>query len=166
MKFTNATRWTCRVDLVFEAAPERVFPLLCPVREYDWIDGWSCRMVYSDSGVAELGAIFRTGFHDVGDETWVVSRYERGREISFVRVAANVVVVHMQILLEPQGVERTLAHVTHTFTALSDAGAREIEAKMAGEHEEETRTLEAMVNHYLRTGQKLERPAEARTLPG
>jgi hypothetical protein len=24
------------------AAPEAVFPLLCPVREYEWLDGWNC----------------------------------------------------------------------------------------------------------------------------
>ena len=28
------------------AAPADVFPLLCPVREYEWIEPWSCDMVY------------------------------------------------------------------------------------------------------------------------
>ena len=27
-----------------EASPEQVFPLLCPVREYDWIAVWQCEM--------------------------------------------------------------------------------------------------------------------------
>lgn len=39
--------------IVLEAAPEGVFPLLCPVREYDWIEPWRCRMIYSQSGFAE-----------------------------------------------------------------------------------------------------------------
>jgi hypothetical protein len=42
------------------ATPERVFPLLCPVREYEWLDSWHCRMVYSESGVAEDNCIFET----------------------------------------------------------------------------------------------------------
>jgi len=25
------------------AAPDQVFPLLCPTREYDWIVSWKCR---------------------------------------------------------------------------------------------------------------------------
>jgi hypothetical protein len=42
------------------AAPERVFPLLCPVREADWIPGWRYKLIYSESGVAELGCVFTT----------------------------------------------------------------------------------------------------------
>ena len=42
------------------ASPERVFPLLCPVREADWIPGWRYKLIYSESGVAELGCIFAT----------------------------------------------------------------------------------------------------------
>lgn len=37
------------------ASPEAIFPLLCPVREYDWIPGWDCRLVYTESGLAEAG---------------------------------------------------------------------------------------------------------------
>jgi hypothetical protein len=28
------------------AAPADVFPLLCPVREYEWIEPWCCDMVF------------------------------------------------------------------------------------------------------------------------
>ena len=41
--------------------PEKVFPLLCPVREYEWVEPWRCDLVYTDSGVAELDCIFRNG---------------------------------------------------------------------------------------------------------
>ena len=36
-----------------DAPPEVVFPLLCPVREYEWLEDWTCEMVFSESGVAE-----------------------------------------------------------------------------------------------------------------
>ena len=42
------------------ATPEKVFPLLCLVREDDWLPGWKYRLIYSDSGVAELGCVFTT----------------------------------------------------------------------------------------------------------
>ena len=51
----------------------KIFPLLCPVREYDWIDGWECEMIYSESGVAENNCIFKTDFMDRGEDLWVVS---------------------------------------------------------------------------------------------
>ena len=57
-----------RIDRQFQtrltAPPERVFPLLCPIKEYDWIPQWRCEMIYSKSGVAELGCVFKTDFGD------------------------------------------------------------------------------------------------------
>ena len=44
------------------ATPDRVFPLLCPVREYEWIPGWECDVLHSVSGVAEEDCVFRTRF--------------------------------------------------------------------------------------------------------
>lgn len=35
-------------------APAAAFPLLCPVREADWIDGGEPLVVFSQSGVAEI----------------------------------------------------------------------------------------------------------------
>ena len=42
------------------ATPEKMFPLLCPVREADWLDGWRYNMIYSESGLVEEGAVFST----------------------------------------------------------------------------------------------------------
>ena len=44
-----------------DASPEIVFPLLCPVREAEWLDGWEFTMIYSVSGSMEKGAVFSTG---------------------------------------------------------------------------------------------------------
>lgn len=42
-----------------KGTPEQVFPLLCPVREADWIPGWTTDWVISESGVAEQTVFFR-----------------------------------------------------------------------------------------------------------
>ena len=56
-----------------DAPPEKVFPLLCPVREADWVPGWQYRLIYSDSGCAEDGCVFATP-NDTGPETiWMAS---------------------------------------------------------------------------------------------
>ena len=52
--------------MTLDALPAMVFPLLCPVREYEWIEPWSCDMVFSASGVAENNAVFRTDFPTQG----------------------------------------------------------------------------------------------------
>jgi hypothetical protein len=158
MDFTNARRSAYEIIQHFDDVPERVFPLLCPVREYDWIVGWSCAMVYAKTGVAELGGIFRTFSQELGDEIWTISRYDPPRAIGFVRVAWNVAVVKLDIELEPDGESRTRARMTHAYTALSRAGKLAIEARTPARHEQEMRAGERMLNHYLRTGQKLPRP--------
>lgn len=69
---------------------ETVFPLLCPVREYDWIPAWKCEVIYAQSGYAELGCVFTTDFKDhFGPETWVVCTYEKNRQIGFVKTGKH-----------------------------------------------------------------------------
>ncbi len=80
-------RSTKTYSMLLKGTPEQVFPLLCPVREYEWIDNWQCEVVYSDSGFAELDCVFKTRFPGDGPEdTWAVSRYEPPLLIEFVRV--------------------------------------------------------------------------------
>ena len=42
------------------APPDRVFPLLCPVREAEWIDGWQPVLVLTLGGFAEADCVFTT----------------------------------------------------------------------------------------------------------
>ena len=42
------------------APPTEVFPLLCPVREAEWVKDWRPRLVLSDSGFAEPDCVFIT----------------------------------------------------------------------------------------------------------
>ena len=49
-----------RAEMALAAAPARVFPLLCPVREAEWLPGWHAEVLHSASGLAELGCVFRT----------------------------------------------------------------------------------------------------------
>ena len=55
-----------------------VFPLLCPVREADWIDGWHPLAVYSTSGVAEPDCVFVTDA-EPHDAVWYITRHEPER---------------------------------------------------------------------------------------
>ena len=73
----------------FETTPDNLFPLLCPTTEFDWMDGWHCEMVYSQSLYQEYNAIFKTSYFNM-DETWVVSHFEPNRVIEFVRVSEHV----------------------------------------------------------------------------
>ena len=149
-------RITKETELDITARPEKVFPLLCPVREYEWIEPWRCQMRYSESGVAENNCIFETDFpHNGGPETWTVSRYEKNRCIEFVRFTAQEKVVKLDVWLTgtPQGTTRLLWR--KTFTGLSPQGNRVVRAIAGDQFEPEAEMIASMLNHYLGTGKML-----------
>ncbi len=152
-------RRTTEFEYAVNAPPERVFPLLCPVREYEWIEGWQCEMVYSDSGFAEDNCIFRTHHTAAGPMTWCVSRYEPPRRIEFVIVGENVT-TRLRIELEATA-GGTHLRWRRVFTALSEAG----NPLVHGWSDEMERGLADKLRYFLETGKMLvtERsPAPAR----
>ncbi|WP_321473933.1 SRPBCC family protein [uncultured Paludibaculum sp.] len=136
------TEYTGRIA----ARPEAVFPLLCPVREYEWLDGWQCRMIYSDSGVAEDNCLFETNFH--GQKMiWTVARYAPPRRIEFTVLAPDDLAVRLQIELKAHG-SSTRIQWRRAFTGLSERGNLQI-------HEwrtERDAELTAGIEHFLKTG--------------
>lgn len=82
-------RKVIRHTQTFNTTPDKLFPLLCPTTEFDWMDGWRCEMVYSNSNYHEYNAIFKTSYFNM-DETWVVSSFQPHRVIEFVRVSEHV----------------------------------------------------------------------------
>lgn len=138
-----------------DAPRERVFPLLCPVREYEWIEPWRCEMVYAASGVAEAGCVFRTDFPgDCGPEVWVVSRYEPPCRIGFVRMSGHCV-VKMEIALEELPGGRTRTRWRHEHTGLDAAGNAWLAGRGAAAYERDMGVLLDMLAHFLDTGRML-----------
>ncbi|MBZ5536455.1 MAG: hypothetical protein LAO31_10905 [Acidobacteriia bacterium] len=139
----------------YEAPPSQVFPLLCPTREYDWIETWRCHLVYSDSGYAEENCIFTTDFpEDGGDETWVVIAYEPDRTIQFVRIGA-IKVIRYNITLRDHSDGSSSAEWEQIITALNEEGNRFIESLSQERYATEKKILESLLNHYLKTGERL-----------
>lgn len=148
-RITRETEWTTG------AAPGRVFPLLCPVREYEWIESWRCRVLHSESGVAEKGCIFETDLPGHGGgETWVVSAYEKDRAIEFVRLTPGEKVVRLEIRLDGTRGGGTRLSWRKVFTGLSPEGNRVV-AAMADAFGPETDAIARMLDHYLTTGTML-----------
>ncbi|KAB2964775.1 MAG: hypothetical protein F9K16_03510 [Thermoanaerobaculia bacterium] len=146
-----------------EAPPARVFPLLCPVREADWLEGWGeiVEMVHSDSGLAEDGCVFLTRPPGQVETVWVITRHDPTRgEVEFVRVTPGLLATRLCILVQAAEGEASTVKVTYQFTPLSEAGV----ALAREAHSEETfrRSMvwwEASMNHWLRTGELLRREA-------
>lgn len=148
-------RITKETELMIHAEPQQVFPLLCPVREYEWIEPWRCRMIYSHSGVAENNCIFQTEFpHTGGRETWIVSHYERDRGIEFVRFTPDEKIIKLDIRLRGTRTGGTHLLWRKIYTGLSPEGNQVVTA-MSDDFEPEAERIERMLNHYLKTGTML-----------
>jgi hypothetical protein len=151
----NAKREVRESTMRLAARPERVLPLLCPVREVDWIETWSATLVHSDSGVAEKGCVFATDDPHGARSVWTVSRYDPAAPaIEFVIVTPGLLVTTLEVSLEPNGAG-TLARWRRTFTALTRAGERAIGALAGPAYEARMERLERQLDHYLRTGEML-----------
>lgn len=156
----KASRITRSYTHELHALPETAFPLLCPVREYEWIERWQCEMVYSASGIAEQGCVFRTDFPGDGLETWVLCRYEPPKRIEFVRVSQDRT-IHYVIELQRKDDGRTLITWTQEHTALTEAGSAGLAELSAEVYAHRMRFLNGLLDHYLITGQMLPFPAQA-----
>jgi hypothetical protein len=142
-------------EFVFELAapPEQVFPLLCPVRESDWLDGWEADMVYSASGVAEDHAVFTTDFPDRGRGTWVVSHYDPQRfEIGFTIFYADACAERLDVSLTPSGPASTRTRWMRTYTALSEAGRRYLERNTGEALDARMAGMRGALQKYCETG--------------
>lgn len=155
MNERNAVRVVRETTMRLSAPPERVFPLLCPVREHDWIDAWKARIVHTESGLAEKGCVFTTAEAHGGESVWAVTRYEpQAGVIEFVVVTPGLVVTTLEITLHREG-PATRAEWRRTFTALSAAGERAV-AQLAGPaFDERMRRLERQLDHFLASGEML-----------
>jgi hypothetical protein len=139
------------------APPERVFPLLCPVREAEWVKGWDPSLVISSSGVAEPGCIFTTPGPG-GESIWVVTVYRpEEHRIEFLKVTPGETVGQIEIALRPDGAGGTAANVSYTYTALGPAGERFVASFTAEAWRAFMREWEDELNHFLATGRQ--RPA-------
>jgi hypothetical protein len=153
----TACRRTRSATMRLRSDPENVFPLLCPVRESEWIETWQCAMVHTESGRAELDCIFKTAFPSDGPEdVWVVSRYEPPRRIEFVRVNP-LRVMHYTIALQPLAPGESEATWTQVLTGLNAEGDRFIQSMDDAAFSDRMAALEGMLNHYLKTGAMLRR---------
>jgi len=136
-----------------DALPEKVFPLLCPVREADWVPGWQYHLVYSESGVAEDGCVFSTP-NDRGTETiWMVTHYDPGAfTIAYAWVEPGMIATQLRIALEPAAGGKTSAHIRYVYTGLSPAGNAVLDRYTKEWFQTKMQSWEKAINYFLGNG--------------
>lgn len=130
------------------APPAAVFPLLCPVREADWIEGWDPGLVISSSGFAERDCVFTTAAKP-GDAIWYITRHEPSAGfVEMLKITPGVTACRLTIQLRaaPGGSE---ADVTYSHTSLGPEGDAFVASFTEGYYREFMQDWETRLNHYL-----------------
>jgi hypothetical protein len=143
-----------------DAPPEVVFPLLCPVREAEWLDGWQYKMIYSASGLAEEGAVFSTANPGEEDIVWVVTRHDpETRVVEFTRFTPRCKTCVLRIGVAPFDEGRSYVDVTYTYTSIAPGGNQFLESWTQESFLEAVVFWERSMNHFLKTGSRLRHAA-------
>ena len=136
------------------ASASKVFPLLCPVREADWIDGWNPVLVLTQCGTAEQDCVFITDAK-VHDSIWYTTRHDPARGfVEMIKITPGVTACKLTIRVRPAkpGSE---AEVTYTHTSLGPEGDVFISSFTAEYYVQFMKEWESRMNHYLKNGTAL-----------
>lgn len=139
-------------DITIEATPDAIFPLLCPVREGEWADGWVGKAIFSESGLAEVNGVFASEHVGEDDTIWFVTKRDATtHEIEFVYFVPKIQVVRLLMRVAPVSATKSTLSVDYIRTGISEAGNEFIDN--SGPHFEKMMAdWEASMNHYLKTG--------------
>jgi hypothetical protein len=151
----KAQRITREFRQTIHGTPAQAFPLLCPVRERDWAEGWECAVLHSECGFAEQGAVFTTPHHGESETVWVITGYDSPRRITFVRVTPGETAVDIAIDVAPLGDNESTVDIRYTYTSLGPLGDKRLAAITEEAWRADMEFWERGMNHYLATGEML-----------
>ena len=163
-RFRQSTFKSKRKLVVFSGTWEttvgELFPLFCPAREADWIPGWDCDLVYTDSGYAEENCIFKTDkSNHAGEALWMFTGYKVNHDVDFVRVEEDMI-VRARITVTDNNDGTATATWNALHTGLTEKGNEEID-KLPEENPPQASALVKMIDHYLKKGKTIKRSSLA-----
>jgi hypothetical protein len=155
--FQNESKYLRKIQEfsgTFKATPAKIFPLLCPAREADWIPGWDSELIYTESGFAEDKCVFRTDkSNSAGEGLWTFTGFKLNEYVEFVRFQEDLL-LHCRISLTQNGDGTTTATWKTISTALTETGNKKIE-RMADDKKHNP--IINLMDYYLKNGKMISR---------
>lgn len=154
MNITKPNRATHTYRQRLRAGPAKVFPLLCPVREAEWADGWLPDFVISSSGVAERDCVFITPDKNA-KAIWYITRHEPERWfVEMLKIVPGVTACRLQIQLSASS-DECVADITYSQTSIGPAGDEFVAGFTTDHYKRFMQVWEKELNHFLKTGSRL-----------
>jgi len=132
------------------AAPEEILPLLTPIGEKAWAEGWDPVMRH-EAPVPGDGTLFATRHPGQPDTIWLLERFDPvGLQVRYLHVTPGSDVTEIDIALRPGGApDRTEAVVRYTYTGFSERGNALVDAMTEEHYRGFMIEWEEQLNRYL-----------------
>lgn len=154
-KRNDVTRAVKQASLELNADAKTVFPLLCPVKEDDWIDGWSdiCTIVYTDSGIAEEACVFETDVPLEGHAVWICSKYDAEKtKIEYIKHIVGKAIIKFSMAVRDVPGGKSRIDVVYIATGWGEKGEAYVK-QLADKGIMDTLSgLEEKINYYVANG--------------
>lgn len=159
MNIVNPNRKRHSYEQRLVALPEKVFPLLCPVLEAQWVPGWMPELVISHSGVCEKDCMFITPREMESERVnpvWIVTDHDPDNWIvQMYKVVPEHTVSKLDIFLKENEAEGTTANISYEITSIGKTGDGFLEEFTEEWYEVFMVEWETAINHYLKTGEQI-----------
>jgi len=149
MKFT-ARQFARNGAVLCKAAIEDIFPLLCPKKEEEWIPGWECETIWSNTGYNEDGAIFKTLKPYGAELYWTTLKYDiKNRIVDFLITAPHLYMFRFTIELFIAGNGIIKLIFSQVFTSVSEEGNALLKLYESEDFDQRLKYLEELMHRYL-----------------
>ena len=151
----KAQRITHTHTITLNDDPGKVFSLFTPEGEKKWAPGWDYKLLYPQSGKIEKNFMFLTTDHDHADEQalWIICNHKPlSYSIDYLRIESGKKVGKIEIVCDEKGEGKTFAHITYTYTSLSEEGNKFLESFTKEYFTQYISYWEKAINYYIQTG--------------
>ncbi|HZN90185.1 MAG TPA: hypothetical protein VFB44_14495 [Thermoleophilaceae bacterium] len=125
-------RDTATIEIPLPAS--RALPLFTARGERAWVPGWKPRFPAGEPDDEDEGTVWVTEAH--GRTTYWVVATRDARGVAYARVTPELFAGIVEVRQRRADARSTQLEITYDLTALTDAGAAELDSFAAGYHEE------------------------------
>jgi hypothetical protein len=154
----SAQRITRTHTITLNEEPGIVFSLFTPEEEKKWAPGWDFTLLYPQSGNIEKNFMFLTREHDHAERQalWIICNYKPlSYCIDFLRIEQGKKVGKIEIVCDDAGEGKTFAHVSYSYTSLSEEGNVFLESFTEDFYVDYISQWENAINYYLKNGKMI-----------
>lgn len=143
-----------RYTQTLAAAPDDIMPLLTPIGEKAWAEGWDPVMLF-DAPRPGNGTLFATRRDGDPDTIWLLEEFDAaGHHVRYLHVTpgSDVTEIEIQLTAHPDRPRHTLAEVRYTYTGFSERGNALVDSWTEDRYRQFMIEWEDQLNHHLVAG--------------